>query len=117
MLYGAYYEWMIDLVRHGDKLWFSMLISRDKNSPVALHSGTMPIQLYVFINMYIEHAGDTTHKTTATITAHRHKSCQKTTKLAGLKGSEVKVKVREVKVLVCMERSCPNACLCQKLKV
>ena len=52
MLYGAYYEWMIDLVRHGDKLWFSMLISRDKNSPVALHSGTMPIKLYFFINVY-----------------------------------------------------------------
>ena len=46
-----------------------------------------------------------------------NKSCQKTSKLARWKGSEVKVKVREVKVLVCMERSCPNACLCQKLKL
>ena len=46
-----------------------------------------------------------------------NKSCQKTTKLTEWNGSKVKVKVREVKSLVCMERSCPNACLRQKLKV
>ena len=36
-----------------------------------------------------------------------NKSCQKTTKLAGWKGSEIKVKVTGVKMLTCMERICP----------
>ena len=31
--------------------------------------------------------------------------------------SEVKVKVTEVKILTCVERSCPKACVCQILKV
>ena len=46
-----------------------------------------------------------------------NKSCQETTKLAGWKGSEVKVNVPGVKMLTCMERTCPKASVCQILKV
>ena len=46
-----------------------------------------------------------------------NESCQKTTELTGWKGSENNVKVTGVKVLVCMEMSCLNACVWQISKV